>query len=369
VTIGRKVRRFEEEFAAWCGARGSVFLNSGSSANLLAFFALTNGALRGRLKRGDEVVVPSVSWSTTVFPIADAGLVPVLVDSSLDTLNVDPSAAEEAVGKRTGALMPVHVLGNPADMPALMKTAKRHGLYVVEDACEAHGATVEGKKVGTFGDMSTFSFYFSHHMTTIEGGSVVSDNEGLLELVKVLRAHGYSRDLKDAARVAARYPNIDARFLFVNRGFNLRPTEVSAAFGIQQLPKLDAFIEGRRALAAYYDKRMARHAGVLRVQKELPGHRNVRLGYSLLVEKGAPFTRKQLVEHLEAAGIETRPVIAGNLAEHPAMKMIAHKVRGKLPNARYIMRNGMYMGCHNGIGREARAYVMDTVDEFVRKNA
>ncbi len=369
VTIGRKVRRFEEEFAAWCGARGSVFLNSGSSANLLAFFALTNPALRGRLKAGDEVVVPSVSWSTTVFPIVDAGLVPVLVDSDLDTLNVDPAAAEAAVGKRTGALMPVHVLGNPADMPALMKTAKRHGLYVVEDACEAHGATIEGKKVGTFGDMSTFSFYFSHHMTTIEGGSVVSDNEGLLELAKVLRAHGYSRDLKNAQKVAARYPNIDARFLFVNRGFNLRPTEVTAAFGIQQLPKLDGFIEGRRALAAYYDRRMGRHAGLLRVQKELEGHRNVRLGYSVLVENGAPFTRKQFVDYLEAAGIETRPVIAGNLAEHPAMKMIRHKVKGKLPNARHIMRNGMYMGCHNGIGPEARAYVMDTVDDFVRKNA
>ncbi len=369
VTIGRKVRQFEEDFAAWCGAKGSVFLNSGSSANLLAFFVLTNGALRGRLKPGEEVVVPALSWSTTVFPIVDAGLVPVLVDSDLDTLNADPGEVEAAVSKKAGAVMPVHVLGNPADMPALMKTAKRSGLFVVEDACEAHGATIGGKKVGTFGEMATFSFYFSHHMTTIEGGSLVSDNEGYLELAKVLRAHGYSRDLKDAAKVAKRYPQIDARFLFVNRGFNLRPTEVSAAFGIRQLPKLDAFIEGRRILAAYYNKRLGRHAGLLRVQKEQPGHRNVQLGYSMIVEKGAPFTRKQFVDHLEAAGIETRPVIAGNIAEHPAMKLLKHRVHGRLPNARHIMRNGLYMGCHNGIGDEARGYVMDAVDEFVRKNS
>lgn len=369
VTIGAKVSRFEADFARWCGAKGSVFLNSGSSANLLAFFVLTNPALRGHLKPGDEVVVPAVSWSTTVFPIVDAGLIPVLVDSDLDTLNVDPGEAEAACGKRAAVLMPVHVLGNPADLPALSKIAKRRSLYMIEDACEAHGATINGKKVGTFGDMSTFSFYFSHHMTTIEGGSLVSDDEGYLELAKVLRAHGYSRDLKNAAAVAKKYPNIDARFLFVNRGFNLRPTEITAAFGIQQLPKLDGFIEGRRALAAYYNKRMARHAGLLRVQKEQTGHQNVQLGYSVIVEKGAPFTRKQFVDHLEEAGVETRPVIAGNLAEHPAMKLIKHKVKGKLPNARHIMRNGMYMGCHNGIGPEARAYVMDQVDAFVAKHA
>ena len=370
VTIGAKVARFEADFAAWCGVKGSVFLNSGSSANLLAMFALINPALKARLKPGDEVLVPAVSWSTTVFPVVDAGLVPVLIDADLDTLNMDPAQAEAAArSKRAGAIMPVHVLGNPADMPALMKTAKRRSLYLVEDACESHGATIDGRKVGTFGDMATFSFYFSHHMTTIEGGSLVSDNEAFLELAKVLRAHGYSRDLKDAKRMAAKYPMIDPRFLFVNRGFNLRPTEVNASFGIQQLPKLDGFIAGRQAIAAYYDKRMAKHAGLLRVQKCRPGHRNVQLGYSVIVEKGAPFTRKQFVDHLEAAGIETRPVIAGNIAEHPAMKLLKHRVQGKLPNARHIMRSGMYMGCHNGIGPEARAYVMDTVDAFVQKHA
>ena len=368
VTIGAKVRRFEAEFAAWCGAKGSVFLNSGSSANLLAMFVLTNPAVRGRLKAGQEVVVPAVSWSTTVFPVVDAGLVPVLVDADLDTLNADPGEVEDAVSKKTGALMPVHVLGNPADMKAIGKLAKREGLYLLEDACEAHGSTIDGRKVGTFGDMSTFSFYFSHHMTTIEGGSLVSNNEGYLELAKVLRAHGYSRDLKGAAAVAKRYPQIDARFLFVNRGFNLRPTEVNAAFGVQQLPKLDGFIEGRKALGRYFDKRMAAHSGLLRVQKAQKGHENVRLGYAMLVEKGAPFTRKELVDHLEAAGVETRPVIAGNLAEHPAMKLVRHRVQGKLPNARRIMRNGLYTGCHNGIGPEARAYVMDVVDEFVRRH-
>jgi CDP-6-deoxy-D-xylo-4-hexulose-3-dehydrase len=314
------------------------------------------------------VIVPTVSWSTTIFPIADAGLVPVLVDVDLDTLNMDPAATEDAVSKKSAALMPVHVLGNPPDFQSLLRVAKTEGLKVIEDACEAHGASINGRKAGTFGDMASFSFYFSHHISTIEGGMLVTDNEIYCELAKTLRAHGYSRDLKNAAAIAKRYSKIDARFLFVNRGFNLRPTEINAAFGIQQLPKLEGFVEGRRELAAYLKKSLASHEGLLKFQKVLPGHRNVYLGFSIIISPKANFTRKAFVDHLEKSGIETRPIIAGNMAEHPAMRKIKHRVHGTLKNARLIMRQGLYFGTHHGIGPRQREYIVETVDSFLRRH-
>jgi CDP-6-deoxy-D-xylo-4-hexulose-3-dehydrase len=366
VTFGALCRRFEEEFAKWCGADGAVFLNSGSSANFLAMQVLVNGALRGHIKPGAEVIVPAVSWSTSVFPILDAGLVPVFVDADIDTLNLDPDEIDGAVTKKTAAVVPVHVLGNPPDFRRIDKIASDGHLKVVEDACEAHGARIGRRKAGTFGDMATFSFYFSHHMTTMEGGMLVSDNETYLDLARVMRAHGYPRSLKNADRIAAKYPNIDARFLFVNRGFNFRPFEVQAAFGIHQLQKVGRVIAHKRELAAYYRKQLAAHEGVLRFQKELPGHQNVYLGFSMLVAKKAPFTRKEFVDHLENAGIETRPVIAGNMAEHPAMRRLEHRTHGDLPRAREIMRQGTYIGAHTEVGKAQREYVVETIDAFVR---
>jgi len=367
VTFGDLCRAFERRFASWCGAGGGVFLNSGSSANFLALQVLVNGSLKRPLRRGQEVIVPAVSWSTSVFPIADAGLVPVLVDADLDTLNADPDEVERAVGKKTGALLPVHVLGNPVEFARIGRVAREHDLRVVEDACEAHGARIGARKAGTFGDMGTFSFYFSHHMTTMEGGMLVSRNDAYLELARVMRAHGYPRDLKSAKQVATRYPGFDPRFLFVNRGYNFRPIEVQAAFGLQQLDKVEAVIDQKRALAAFYRKQLAEHEGLLRFQKELKSHRNVYLGFSMVVSPKARFTKKEFADHLEGAGIETRPIIAGNMAEHPAMRFLKFRKVGALGRARHIMRRGLYVGVHKGIGEAQREYVVDTIDRFLRK--
>ncbi len=369
VTIGEKVRMFERDFARYCGVRWAACLNSGSSANLLAFAILANPETLEHLKRNDEVVVPAVSWSTTVFPIMDVGLIPVLVDVDIDTLNLDQGELDSAISDRTGAIFPVHLLGNPADMDGILDAAAANDSYVVEDACEAHGASIRGAKVGSFGDLATFSFYFSHHISTIEGGMLVSDHDEYIELAKALRAHGYVRDLRNADEIARRYPDIDSRFLFVNRGFNLRPTEIQGAFGIHQLPKLDWFIERRTENAQYFRKQLAEYGSFLRFQTVLPGARHVHLGFSIVVSPTAPFSKHDLVEFLESKKIETRPIVAGNIAEQPAMSKLPHRIRGSLRNAKLVMRNGFYFGVHHGIGSRHRDYIVDQFDAFMKQHS
>lgn len=367
VTIGAKVRRFEQDFARYLGSPDAVCLNSGSSANLVATMILTNAQTDRALRPNANVVVPAVSWSTTVFPIVDAGLMPVIVDVDPDTLNLDIDQAEDALSDATGALMPIHLLGNPADMGRIMDLAHRHGLFVIEDACEAHGASINGKKVGTFGDVGTYSFYFSHHITTIEGGMLVSNREEFIELAKTFRAHGYARDLRNAQTIASKYPEIDSRFLFVNRGFNVRPTEIQGAFGIHQTQKLDGFIRRRVENASQLRKELGRYEAFFRFQKVLPGHEHVYLGFSLVIRKGAPFSKADLVRFLEASKIETRPIVAGNIAEQPAMSFVPHKVHGNLMVAREIMRKGLYFGVHQGIGPEQRGYIFDRFETFMKQ--
>ena len=244
VTMGEKVRRFETLWAEYLGVRHAIMVNSGSSANLVAAAVLVNPAFPDRLRPGDEVIVPAVAWSTTYYPLVNVGLVPVLVDVDLETFTLDPAAVERAIGPRTRAMMPVHLLGNSCDMRALGELARRHRLHIVEDTCEAHGARFQSRPVGTFGVMGTFSFYFSHHISTIEGGVVVTNDDLVADLSRMLRAHGWTRDVKKKPDV----PNsgIDERFLFVNLGYNFRATEVQGAFGIHQVPKLEAVIRQRR---------------------------------------------------------------------------------------------------------------------------
>jgi CDP-6-deoxy-D-xylo-4-hexulose-3-dehydrase len=198
--MGKKVQTFERMFAEFIGVKNAVMVNSGSSANLVALSVLTNRAIKNRIKRNDEVITPAVTWSTTLFPIINVGAVPVLVDVNLETYDIDTSEMEKAITHKTKAIMPVHLLGNPCDMKKIMEIAEDHNLFVIEDACEAHGAEFNGKKVGGFGDLATFSFFFSHHISTIEGGMVITNNEKYAELAKSLRAHGWIRELKNSPK-------------------------------------------------------------------------------------------------------------------------------------------------------------------------
>jgi CDP-6-deoxy-D-xylo-4-hexulose-3-dehydrase len=367
VTMGDKVRRFEALWAGYLGVREAVMVNSGSSANLVAAATLVNPALPRPLAPGDEVIVPAIAWSTTYFPLVNVGLIPVLVDVDLDTFTIDPEAAAAAVGPRTRALMPVHLLGNACDMRALGALAARHELVMVEDACEAHGARFEGKLVGTFGAMGTFSFYFSHHISTIEGGMLVTDDPALADLARMLRAHGWTRDVKRKPRIAN--APIDERFLFVNLGYNLRPMELQGAFGLHQVAKLEPFIKVRRDNVDFWNAGLRRHARWLRAcpGRDTNGSRSVWFGYPITVRPEAPFSRDELVRFLESKRIETRPIMAGNFRDQPAIGLFPHRIAGGLERAEHVMRQSFFIGNHHAISEGDRAWVVECVDEFMAR--
>ncbi len=359
VTMGPKVKAFEQMFADYTGPVHAVMVNSGSSANLLALSA-------AQLPIGAEVITPALTWATTVWPIAQVGAVPVLVDVDRTSYNISPEAIEAAITPKTRAIMPVHVLGNPCDMDAIMGIAIRHKLYVIEDACEALGAVYRGYRVGSFGDLSTFSFYFSHHISTIEGGMVQTNNSIWADRVRSQRSHGWMRDLSNKAEVIAKYPSIDPRFLFPYTGYNLRPTEIQGAFGIHQLPKLEGLVEARRANAAYLNEALSPYEKWLMLPHEAPNTRHSYMGYAITVRQGAPFTKDQLVQHLEGKGVETRPLLTGNIVHQPAMHEINYRASGSLENAQYIHGNGFYMGPHPGIGAREREAIVSYFEEFMR---
>jgi len=365
VTMGPKVKRFEQEFAKRFGHRHAVMVNSGSSANLLAVAGLANEATENRLKPGDEVIVPALCWSTTVWPLLQHQLVPVIVDPDPKTLNIDVEQAARAVGPKTRAIMPVPIYGNPCDMDAIGALAKKHGLTVIEDSCESLGATYKGKHVGSFGRVGTFSFYYSHHITTLEGGMVVTDDFELAETMRALRAHGWTREMEQPKKHLDANPDIDAKFLFVNIGYNLRATEPQAAMGSAQLRKLDRFIQVRSDNAQYWLRELAPLAGVFDFVTVTPAATSSWFGFPMQVRPGAPFTARELMAHLRSRGIEMRPLNAGNIAVQPAIRRYPHRVAGALPHADSIMKNGFTFGNHQHVDHAARAYIADTLRAFV----
>ena len=365
VTMGSKVKRFEDAFANYNGSRHAVMVNSGSSANLLALSVLTNHTTPDHIENGSEIITPAVTWATTVYPIGNVGCTPILVDVDPQTFNIVPEELEKAIGAKTKAVVPVHLLGSPCEIDSINKIAEAHNLYVVEDACEATGAEFQGKKVGSFGDMGTFSFFLSHHISTIEGGMLVTDDDALYENLKAMRAFGWVRDLRDKEKYSSANKGIDPRFLFITSGYNLRPTEIQGAFGIHQIKKLDGFIDQRRKNAAYWTKKLSTYSDLLILPEEQPGTKHVYFGYPLTIKTEAPFTREQLVDHLEGKLVETRPVMAGNMAEQPVMKNLPHRVSGSLTNSRMIMRQSFFFGNHSGISAPEREYIMESITDFL----
>src|SRR3990167_7850579 len=298
-TMGKKVKAFEKQYAHEVSTHYAVMSNSGSSANLLAVAALSNPFTRDHLKPGDEVIVPTLSWSTTIWPLIQHNLIPVLVDCQLDDFNLDLNKLAEAIGPKTRAIKLVHVYGNPCNMDGMMALAKKHNLFVIEDCCEAMGASYDGKKVGNFGHVSNFSFFFSHHISTMEGGISVSNDFNLTETMRILRAHGWSREADEHQKYVSMYPDIDPRFIFINVFYNLRPTEVNAAIGQLQLPKLDALIDNRRETAAFFLKRFAKYEEYFHFQQETPKGKHVWFGFPMIVKKNAPFQVKDITAYLQ----------------------------------------------------------------------
>jgi CDP-6-deoxy-D-xylo-4-hexulose-3-dehydrase len=365
VTMGVKVRNFEREFSDYHNFRHGVMVNSGSSANLLAIATLVNVETEDCLKPGDEVIVPALSWSTTVWPLVQSGLVPVIVDIDPETLNIDPTEIEKAIGPRTRAIMIVPVYGNPCDMETILEICNRKQLVLIEDCCEALGATYAGKPVGKFGRVGTYSFYYSHHMTTLEGGICVTDDTTFAENMRIIRAHGWLREVEDKSPWLEKYPGIDERFLFVNLGFNLRATELQGAMGSVQLPKLNSFVEARRQNANWYRKEFSRFEDLFEFQKETPNGEHSWFGFPMKVRADAPFTVNELREALAEAHIESRPIICGNIAQQPAMKLYNHRVVGDLANATNVMLRGFSFGNHQAIDLAAKEYVSQSLQDFI----
>ena len=367
-TMGNKVRKFEKEFAKYVGAKYAIMVNSGSSANLLALSILTNPLLGNkRIKNNEEIITPAVTWPTTVYPISSAGAIPKFVDVTLDDFTISVNEIEKAITKKTCGIMLVHLIGNPCDMQKIKKIAKKHDLWLIEDACEAHGAKFHKKHVGSFGDLSTFSFFASHHITTMEGGMVVTNNKKLYELGKSLRSFGWIRDQSSKKALEKKYKKIDPRFLFVNVGYNLRPTELQGAFGIHQIKKLENLVKIRIDNAIFWNKKLSSCEKFLILPKLKKHYRKSFLFYPLTVIENIYFSKQELVDHLEKTGIETRPVMTGNILEQPVTKIIKFRKNSKFTNAEYIMKNSFLLGNHHLIGKSAREFMANTIINFINK--
>ena len=352
-TMGEKVATFERDFARFCGSRYCVMVNSGSSANLLmvaALFYTRNPKLR--LQRGDEIIVPAVSWSTTYAPLHQYGLRLKFVDIDLETLNFDLEQLKSAITPRTRAIMAVNLLGNANDFEAIHGLIAGRDIVLIEDNCEAMGATFDGQQTGTFGVMGSFSAFFSHHISTMEGGMVVTDDEELHHIMLSLRAHGWTRNLPQHNLVCGSKSDdpFEESFRFVLPGYNLRPLELSGAVGIEQVKKLPALVAARRDNATALQQVMAGHPSLM-LQREIG--RSSWFGFSLVIRPGVPRARRDLINDLRAAGFECRPIVAGNFAKNPVVQYFDHEIHGELPNAQYIDGQGLFVGNHHHAMPEA----------------
>ena len=346
-SMGPEVRKFEKKFAEFFGSKFAVMVNSGSSANLLmtgALFYSKNDDIR--LSQGGEIIVPAVSWSTTYYPLSQYGLVQKFVDIDLYTLNYDLEALESAITPKTRAIMIVNLLGNPNNFDRIKKMIGDRNIILLEDNCESLGARYQGKYTGTFGLLGSFSSFFSHHISTMEGGLVTTDDEELYHIMLSMRSHGWTRNLPHNNKVTGRKSD-DAfaeSFNFVLPGYNLRPLEMSGALGLEQLKKIPSLIKGRRENAEVFTETLSNHP-IFSLQEEIG--ESSWFGFSLLLRPGSNVSRAQLIEKLDANGFEVRPIVAGNFINNPVMQHIPHLIHGSLANAEYIDSNGLFIGNHH----------------------
>ncbi len=362
-TMGPQVEKFESEFSRYMVRKMGVMVNSGSSANLVAI-----GALKETfdIEEGSEVVVPAMCWSTTVSPLVQYGFVPHFVDVNLSDFNINIDSLESAINKKTRMIMLVHALGFPANIKEVLKIARKHNLKVIEDTCESYGAKIGNRFVGSFGDAATFSFYASHHITTIEGGMILTDNEKIYETARSLRAHGWVRDYDKSTidKYSKKYPSVDTRFMFVTQGYNLRPTDISGAIGSEQLKIFEDTIEGKRRLAKYWNGELEK-LDIFLIREDAPGTRAVWLGYPITLKRKYVGLTKKLMRFLESKGIETRPIISGNFVNQPSVQKIRFKSTAT-GTAEFINKSSFYIGCYKEITMERAEKVAADIREFVR---
>lgn len=346
-SMGAEVAAFEKQFAAWAGTKYAVMVSSGSAANLAMVTALRytkNTDLQ--LMPGDEVLVPAVSWSTTYYPLHQYGLKLRFVDIDPETLNFDLDKLADAVTPNTRGIMAVNLLGNPNDFAAIKALTDKHNLVLLEDNCESMGATFNGQQAGTFGTMGSFSTFFSHHISTMEGGMVVVDDEEIYHILLSIRAHGWTRNLPKENLVSGTKSDdpFEESFKFVLPGYNIRPLDMSGALGQAQLKKLPGLIEGRRVNGAHFQNVMADHP-LFSIQREVG--ESSWFGFSLVLRDGIDMTRKDVVARLGEEGFECRPIVTGNFTRNPVIKYFDYTTHDNLPVADRIHDHGLFVGNHH----------------------
>lgn len=349
ITMGERVFQFERDWASYVGTKHAIAVNSGSSALLVMLSALIEC---GDLKKGDRVIVPAVGWSTSLFSIAQAGLVPVLVDVDPNTLSLSGDFDLPVLG--------LHLLGNPARVRTPL---------LLEDACAAHGAMIGDKKVGSIGVCGAFSFFFSHHITTGEGGMITTNRDDLADACRSIRAHGWVRERSDFEDWVERYPEIDPRFLFGTMGYNLRMTEVAGAFGIHQVKRLEQFTQTRRNNHQEWCE-MIKDAGLpLMVFPEQEGTRHAGFGFPMILDENAGLSRAELSQFLEDRKIQTRPISGANLSIQPAFKKMGNaEVRGDLSVAKRVQERGLFVGQSHAFSRQHGQLLLDALKSALRSS-
>ena len=340
ITMGTLTKKFENEFAKYIGAKYALMVNSGSSANLLSTFALVNPLKKNRLKRGDEFLIPSLCWSTSLWPIVQAGLVPKFVDISPNTLNISIEEIKKKINKKTKAIMAVHVLGNSTNMDMLKNIVNENKLYLIEDTCESLGSKFGSKFLGNFGNFGTYSFYYSHQITSGEGGMIICNDKNDYNIIHSLRAHGWDRGLK----------NNKNNFNFINSGFNVRPSEISAAIGYSQFKRLNKFkkirFSNRNKIISSLkssNKWKNQFTFIEPVKKLQPSW----FGLPILINKEFLSKKKKFLDFLNKNGIETRPIISGNFINQKSIKLYnLNPERNKFKGAQEVEDRGFFIGIH-----------------------
>lgn len=376
LTTGRFNQAFEARLGEFLGVRHVLTVNSGSSANLLAFQALTAPRLGERaIRPGDEVIGVAASFPTTVNPVIQAGCVPVFVDVSLPTYNIDPARIEAAITPRTRAVMLAHTLGNPFDLEAVADVCRRHGLWLVEDCCDALGSTYQGRMVGTFGDVATLSFYPAHHLTMGEGGAVFTRSAELRRVLESFRdwgrdcfcPPGHDNTCKNRFgwKLGDLPQGYDHKYIYSNLGYNLKITDMQAACGLAQMDRLEGFIQARRRNFAFLRRALEPCQDQLILPEATPGSDPSWFGFLLTLRPGSRHTRLDLVNHLNERRIGTRLLFAGNLTRQPYMAGRAFRVSGGLENTDLVMNNTFWIGVYPGLTEPMLDYAAATIRAFL----
>lgn len=377
LTTGRFANQFEKEFAHLLGIRHAMLVNSGSSANLVALTALTSHTLQERaLKPGDEVITVAAGFPTTVNPIIQNNLVPVFIDVHIPTYNVDVNQLEAALSDKTRAVMLAHTLGNPFNLSVVAEFAKQHNLWLIEDCCDAVGATYNGKNVGTFGQMATVSFYPAHHITMGEGGAVLTDSPALKKLAESFRDWGRDcwcepgKDNTCGKRFEHQLGQLpfgyDHKYIYSHIGYNLKATDMQAAVGVAQLKKLPGFIETRRRNFEYLRQKLEELQSDLILPEATPNSNPSWFGFPIAIRPDSRLDRNKVVQFLEQRKIATRLLFGGNLTRQPAYQNIKYRIAAPLPNSDFIMNNVFWLGVYPGLTTEMLDYVSEALHDVCK---